>query len=541
MAKGHRAPGADTGTVSTVGRISDRNHDRSGVPDPKGLRGKPKKVKLTRSSSDAQKAPEVITPARRQKKLDVTAPPKTPVRSKTPPVTASQPKTPPVVAPQTKASTKKTTIIPVPAVVPPVAKNPTPNGPARSSKESSKQKNAGEFDDISELEEEERDDEDDDEESEGLFDVAGDLDVEKVMVKPVSSRSAATLSALSAFQRSADRFPPLNNEQQLELTRVYREGQAARLALETTKMKAKERAVAMESIRQAERAMEHLCASCWRLAWLLVREQAEKRFGRDKAAEMLPDLMAEANSALVKSVTDFDPKQTPKFHTYAARVIRDHLRAVLARDGYMRLAPSWVRVKRMAVTLVPELTLKLNRHPSHEELQEALLARCLDWADAHLTDAQRALPETRRHEARMAKLRKQGMLGAVRDIEEVLIASQAVSSLDAPVGEEGGSATLGDLLPGAADTTAYDRVEHAELQQALAAALNTLSEREKEILLLRHGFDGGEAWTYGKIAERHNVTSERIRQIEKSALAKLSSPHAQFAGLASFLPSQGEA
>ncbi|MFM7088875.1 MAG: sigma-70 family RNA polymerase sigma factor [Candidatus Paceibacterota bacterium] len=367
------------------------------------------------------------------------------------------------------------------------------------------------------------------------FDQVESVDIDKDYEK--LGYVSTGLSALSAFQKRADRFPPLNNEQQLELAKVYRNSLPYREVLASGKrLGKKEEREANDYITKGDAAMEHLCASCWRLAWLLVREQSEKRFGKDRAVDMLPDLMAEANAALVKSVTDFDPQQTPKFHTYAARVIRDHLRAVLSRDGYMRLAPSWVRVKRMAVTLVPELTSMLSRSPTTQELQNALLQRCLDWADDHLTDQQRALPEFERNEARMAKLRKQGMLGAVRDIEEVLIASQPVSSLDAPAGADNGGATIGDLLPGQVTDTLYDVVEHKELQTALVQALNSLSDREREILLLRHGFLDGKDWTYGEIADKYSVTSERIRQIEKTALNKLASPHGQFVSLSTFLP-----
>lgn len=361
-----------------------------------------------------------------------------------------------------------------------------------------------------------------------------DLEAEYEKLSSVS----AGLSALSAFQKKADRFPPLNNEQQLELAKVYRNSIPYREIIKSgKKLTKREEREAIDFVNKGDAAMEHLCASCWRLAWLLVREQAEKRFGKDRSVDLLPDLMAEANTALVKSVTDFDPNQTPKFHTYAARVIRDHLRAVLSREGYLKLAPSWVRVKRMAVTLIPELTSKFNRSPTTQELQEALLQRCLEWADDHLTDEQRSLPEFERNEARMAKLRKQGMLGAVRDIDEVLIASQPVSSLDAPAGSEAGGTTVGDLLPGQSSDSMFDSVEYKELQSALVQALNTLSEREREILLLRHGFIDGKDWTYGDIADKYNVTSERIRQIEKTALNKLASPHGQFVSLSSFLPS----
>ena len=367
----------------------------------------------------------------------------------------------------------------------------------------------------------------------------GEIDVDALFETRASAKLSGSGTALSLFQKTADRFPPLNTEQQLQVHLIYLEGERARAEMASHKLRGSARQKAEQAVRRGETAMEHLCASCWRLAWLLVREAAEPRFGRDRAAEMLPDLMGEANSALVGAVRDFDQTRTPKFHTFAARRVRDHLRVVLSRDTYIQVAPSWSRVKRMAVTLIPELTLKLGHHPSIPELQEGLLEQCLAWADDHLPPMDRALPEEQRHQARLTKLRKQGMLGAIRDIEEVLVATQSVASLDSPVGSGEGTSNLGDLLPAQSADSSFDRVEHEALTKALGAALSTLSDRERDILLLRHGFaeDDGEEWTYNRIADRHGVTAERIRQIEKAALAKLSSPHGQFAGLATFLPS----
>ncbi len=375
----------------------------------------------------------------------------------------------------------------------------------------------------------------------GMYDVEelSDEDLVNLAYAPVKT-TGVTHTALSAFQRAADRFPPLNPEQQLALTDVYHYGRfmAAEMAAGRVKGR-KDLGAAREAIRQSEIAMEHLCASCWRLEWLLVREQAEMRFGRDRAADMLPDLMAEAHTALVDAVRTFDKTRTPQFHTYAARKVRDHLRAVLSREGFMRLAPSWNRVKRMAVILVPELTGQLGRNPSTEEVQDALLARCLAWADDHLTPDQQKLPESQKQVLRMAKLRKQGMLGAVRRIDEVIAASQSVASLDAPVGDADGTSTLKDLITDVnVDDNLFDAVEMGELQRALSRAMAALSDREQDIVKLRYGFGVDEPWTYSKIADRHNVTAERIRQIEKAALSKLASPHGQFTALASFLPSQ---
>jgi hypothetical protein len=173
------------------------------------------------------------------------------------------------------------------------------------------------------------------------FDAAGDP---LPVLQATSRQGGPELSALSSFQRSADRFPQLTPPQQLELARVYRDGVAARVVLATGKVTKREREKLQEQVRRSEFAMEHLCASCWRLAWLIVREQAERRFGREKATDLLPDLMQEANGALVQAVRDFDPTRTPSFHTYAAQGVRNHTRMVLGRDGYLRLAPAWVRI-----------------------------------------------------------------------------------------------------------------------------------------------------------------------------------------------------
>lgn len=318
-------------------------------------------------------------------------------------------------------------------------------------------------------------------------------------------------TALSSFQNAADSFAPLSPPEQAAMARRVAE---------------RERGIAAGcGLTPAERALhdrevEALCVSCWRLAWVIVREQAEARYGRDRARDLLPDLMAEANVALVRAAKTFDLELTPKFPTYAARVVRDHVRAVLSREGYVRLAPSWGRVKRIAATRIPELTAALGRAPSIAEIQEDLLERCLEWAYGRLSPEELRLPPELRRDAAMAKLRKQGMLGAVRDIEEVLVASRSVLSLDQPVSDEG-PMTLGEGVAARDWDEGYRSVEMQGLSDALAEALSSLSDRERRIVLLRYGFDGSEGWTYGMIAREFGVSSERIRQIERAALEKI--------------------
>ena len=298
---------------------------------------------------------------------------------------------------------------------------------------------SGDFDDLSlEL--------DDDIEIDVKSILSDDAEVDS-WVERASRKPSSTLSALSAYQRAAEYHGSMSPEDQLKAAAEYQQALKIKAALESGAYSGSELRKAQRTVRGMDLLMEKLTSSCWRLAWLIVRENAEGRFGREKASEMLPDLMSEANLALVEAVKQFDPTKTPTFATYAARNVRNHVRMVISNDGYIHLAPSWSRIKRVASARVPELTAELGRTPSREEIQADLLETCLNWAERKLTDEQRKLGPSERHDLKMAKLRKQGMLRAIREIDEVMAATQSVASLDQPVGEVGG-ATLGDLLPG---------------------------------------------------------------------------------------------
>lgn len=363
-------------------------------------------------------------------------------------------------------------------------------------------------------------------------------------VARAQSRALENMPALSAFQRRAEQYPQLSASAQSELIVDFQAGQRAKEALRQGLKGAPERR-AQASVRRAEHAIEYLVMSNFKLVLLITRENTEERYGRERSAELLPDLVAEANVALTEAVLEYDPERCPTFSTYAARRIRDHVRMRLTKEGPLRLAPSWSRLKRITAVRVPALAATLGRTPTKAEIQADLERACLEWAEGKLTDEQRVLPEPERHELKLAKLRKQGMLGAIRDLDDVLVATQSVTSLDTPVGEEGGS-TMGELLAGTSGDSLFEGVELDELRNSLMAALDSLPQRDREIILYRFGFltegpdDDGKGWTYARIAERYGVTAERIRQIERNVLTRLRAPHAHSGALAAHLPSQFE-
>lgn len=282
---------------------------------------------------------------------------------------------------------------------------------------------------------------------------------------------------------------------------------------------------------EAERAMEYLAGANFRLVQLIAREKAQERFGAAKSLDMLPDLVAEGMVALTEAARTYDPASCPTFTKYAQSAVRNHIRASIANSGPLRVTSSVSRMKRIATKRREALTEEFGRPPTKEELQRELLVWCLNWAEGRLTAAEAALPEEKREEVKMSKLRKQGMLAAIANIDEVLSYSQSMASLSAPVGE--GDATLGDIMPDAVPDALFDSTELSELNRILVEAMRArCTQREQEILALRFGLSGGEGWTYARIAPRFNLTAERIRQIERTALVKL----AEDARLAAFLP-----
>lgn len=348
------------------------------------------------------------------------------------------------------------------------------------------------------------------------------------------------VSSLSAFQRVADAYPQLPAEEQSRLHRVYLQGREAQEALDNGRVRGRSAAQARTAVRKGETAQTYLVASNFRLALLIARENAERRFGRERASAHLSDLVGEANLALAEAVTSYNEDKCPTFSTWAARVVRDRVRAVLAStDIPVDVPTSWQRIKRIASVRIPKLTDQLGRPPTTEELQEDLLAYCLTWAENKLTPEEQALPESQKHQLKLDKLKRQGMLRAIREVDEVMSRTQQASSLDQTVGDSGSSMTMGDLLAQDSDDHLLDRIDLDEVRKTIAEALAALpTDRDREIIRLRFGFADGEQWTYARISEVFNVSPERIRQIERNVFARWISAESPFRDrLAAFLPS----
>ncbi len=292
-------------------------------------------------------------------------------------------------------------------------------------------------------------------------------------------RDTAGEDAVGMYLQEIGPIPLLTAAEEVELAKRIEAGRLAAERLEGD-LNAEERSLALLERDSGEAARRKMIECNLRLVVSIAR-----RYGGRGLP--LADLIAEGNLGLMRATEKFDYHKGFRFSTYATWWIRQSVsRGIMGQSRVVRLPVHVSDMLNQVSKASIKLQQELSREPTLSELAEET-GLTVEW------------------------------------VRDVLEASQQPLSLEQPLGTAA-DGMLGELIEDRSAEQPSESATRGLLREQLGVILHNLAARERQVINLRYGLDGGEHRTLEDVGKLLGLTRERIRQIEKEALRKLQQP-----------------
>jgi RNA polymerase primary sigma factor len=199
----------------------------------------------------------------------------------------------------------------------------------------------------------------------------------------------------------------------------------------------------------------------------------------------LADLINEGNVGLMKAARRFDETKGFKFISYAVWWIRQAiLQAIVEYSRMVRIPMNKMTAYNKVNDAYVAFVQKYEREPTHQELADILEV-------------------------------------SEKDINNLLKGANRHLSIDAPLSDEEGSATMVEILEVGEDSSPDLKLMEESIRQEIILGLDILSPRESQVISDYYGLDGSKPLNLEEIAEKYGLTKERVRQIKERAIRRM--------------------